>query len=54
MTTDFVSEIREYARSKYDETGGGESAIFDCVGSREGFAIARRVLNFALDQLPQK
>jgi hypothetical protein len=25
-------DIREYARSKYDETGGVEIAILDCIG----------------------
>ena len=33
ITTESVDdEIREYARSKYDETGGVEIAILDCIG----------------------
>jgi DNA adenine methylase len=33
ITTEPVSdEIREYARAKYDETGGVEIAILDCIG----------------------
>lgn len=33
ITTETASdEVREYARSKYDETGGVEIAILDCVG----------------------
>ncbi|MBI4474781.1 MAG: hypothetical protein HY646_19065 [Acidobacteria bacterium] len=33
ITTEPVSaDIREYARSKYDETGGVEIAILDCIG----------------------
>lgn len=33
ITTEAVTdEVRDYARSKYDETGGVEIAILDCIG----------------------
>ena len=33
ITTEAVmDDVREYARSKYDETGGVEIALLDCVG----------------------
>ena len=44
-------EIREYARSKYDETGGVEIAILDCIGFLRHFLhLFHRLRKDFLDQ----
>lgn len=44
-------EVREYARSKYDETGGVEIAILDCVGFLRHFLhLFHRLRKDFLDQ----
>lgn len=52
ITTESVpDEIREYARSKYDETGGVEIAILDCVGFLRHFLhLFHRLRKDFLDQ----
>src|ERR1039458_8268206 len=42
ITTEPVTaDIREYARSTYDETGGIEIDILDCLGFQQGRAARR-------------
>ena len=44
-------DIREYARSKYDETGGVEIAILDCIGFLRHFLhLFHRLRKDFLDQ----
>lgn len=52
ISTEPVAEdIREYARSKYDETGGVEIAILDCVGFLRHFLhLFHRLRKDFLDQ----
>jgi hypothetical protein len=52
ITTETVAEeIREYARSKYDETDGVEIAILDCIGFLRHFLhIFHRLRKDFLDQ----
>ncbi|MGH7954007.1 MAG: restriction endonuclease, SacI family [Limisphaerales bacterium] len=52
ITTEPVTEeIREYARSKYDETGGVEIAILDCIGFLRHFLhLFHRLRKDFLDQ----
>jgi len=52
ITTEPVTEeIRDYARSKYDETGGVEIAILDCVGFLRHFLhLFHRLRKDLLDQ----
>ncbi|MEK9136690.1 MAG: DNA methyltransferase, partial [Bacteroidota bacterium] len=51
ITTEPVSdEVREYAASKYDETGGVEIAILDCIGFlRHLLPLSRRLRKDFLD-----
>ena len=52
ITTEPVADdIREYARSKYDETGGVEIAILDCIGFLRHFLhLFHRLRKDFLDQ----
>ena len=52
ITTEPVADdVREYARSKYDETGGVEIAILDCVGFLRHFLhLFHRLRKDFLDQ----
>jgi DNA adenine methylase len=52
VTTESVDDdIREYARSKYDETGGVEIAILDCIGFLRHFLhLFHRLRKDFLDQ----
>jgi DNA adenine methylase len=52
ITTEAVTdEVREYGRSKYDETGGVEIAILDCVGFIRHFLhLFHRLRKDFLDQ----
>ncbi|HXR03303.1 MAG TPA: restriction endonuclease, SacI family [Verrucomicrobiae bacterium] len=52
ITTEPVTDdVREYARSKYDETGGVEIAILDCVGFLRHFLhLFHRLRKDFLDQ----
>jgi len=52
ITTESVADdIRDYARSKYDETGGVEIAILDCVGFLRHFLhLFHRLRKDFLDQ----
>jgi hypothetical protein len=52
ITTESVSEdVRDYARSKYDETGGVEIAILDCIGFLRHFLhLFHRLRKDFLDQ----
>jgi DNA adenine methylase len=52
ITTEPVTDdIREYARSKYDETGGVEIAILDCIGFLRHFLhLFHRLRKDFLDQ----
>jgi hypothetical protein len=52
ITTEPVGDdIREYARSKYDETGGVEIAILDCIGFLRHFLhLFHRLRKDFLDQ----
>ena len=52
ITTEAVTEdVREYARSKYDETGGVEIAILDCIGFLRHFLhLFHRLRKDFLDQ----
>ena len=52
ITTESVTDdIREYARSKYDETGGVEIAILDCIGFLRHFLhLFHRLRKDFLDQ----
>jgi len=52
ITTEAVpDEVREYARSKYDETGGVEIAILDCIGFLRHFLhLFHRLRKDFLDQ----
>ena len=52
ITTETVAdEIHEYARSKYDETGGVEIAILDCIGFLRHFLhLFHRLRKDFLDQ----
>lgn len=52
ITTESVTdEVREYARSKYDETGGVEIAILDCLGFLRHFLhLFHRLRKDFLDQ----
>jgi hypothetical protein len=52
ITTEAVTdEVHEYARSKYDETGGVEIAILDCVGFIRHFLhLFHRLRKDFLDQ----
>jgi SacI restriction endonuclease len=52
ITTESVADdIREYARSKYDETGGVEIAILDCIGFLRHFLhLFHRLRKDFLDQ----
>jgi DNA adenine methylase len=52
ITTEGVAEeVRAYARSKYDETGGVEIAILDCIGFLRHFLhLFHRLRNDFLDQ----
>jgi hypothetical protein len=52
ITTEPVAdEVREYARTKYDETGGVEIAILDCVGFLRHFLhLFHRLRKDSLDQ----
>ncbi len=52
ITTELVDDdIREYARSKYDETGGVEIAILDCIGFLRHFLhLFHRLRKDFLDQ----
>jgi hypothetical protein len=46
-----ADEVREYARSKYDETGGVEIAILDCIGFLRHFLhLFHRLRKDFLDQ----
>jgi hypothetical protein len=50
-TEPVTDEIREYARSKYDETGGVEIAILDCIGFLRHFLhLFHRLRKDFLDQ----
>ena len=52
ISTEAVADdIREYARSKYDETGGVEIAILDCIGFLRHFLhLFHRLRKDFLDQ----
>jgi hypothetical protein len=52
ISTETVAEdVREYARSKYDETGGVEIAILDCIGFLRHFLhLFHRLRKDFLDQ----
>jgi hypothetical protein len=52
ITTETVAEdVREYARSKYDDTGGVEIAILDCIGFLRHFLhLFHRLRKDFLDQ----
>jgi DNA adenine methylase len=52
ITTEVVTEaVRDYARSKYDETGGVEIAILDCIGFLRHFLhLFHRLRKDFLDQ----
>lgn len=52
ITTEAVTdEVRDYARSKYDETGGVEIAILDCIGFLRHFLhLFHRLRKEFLDQ----
>ena len=52
ITTEPVTEeIRDYARSKYDETGGVEIAVLDCIGFLRHFLhLFHRIRKDFLDQ----
>jgi len=52
ITTEAVTgEVRDYARSKYDETGGVEIAILDCIGFLRHFLhLFHRLRKHFLDQ----
>lgn len=52
ITTEPVADdVREYARSKYDETGGVEIAILDCIGFLRHFLhLFHRLRKDFLDQ----
>lgn len=52
ITAESVTDgVREYARSKYDETGGVEIAILDCIGFLRHFLhLFHRLRNDFLDQ----
>ena len=52
ITTEAVTDdIRDYARSKYDETGGVEIAILDCIGFLRHFLhLFHRLRKDFLDQ----
>ena len=52
ISTEPVAEdVREYARSKYDETGGVEIAILDCIGFLRHFLhLFHRLRKDFLDQ----
>lgn len=52
ISTESVAEdVREYARSKYDETGGVEIAILDCIGFLRHFLhLFHRLRKDFLDQ----
>jgi hypothetical protein len=52
ITTEAVTdEVREYGRSKYDETGGVEIAILDCIGFIRHFLhLFHRLRKDFLDQ----
>jgi DNA adenine methylase len=52
ITTEPVTdEIREYARSKYEETGGVEIAVLDCIGFLRHFLhLFHRIRKDVLDQ----
>jgi DNA adenine methylase len=52
ITTEGASDgVRDYARSKYDETGGVEIAILDCVGFLRHFLhLFHRIRKDFLDQ----
>ena len=52
ITTEALTdEIREYARSKYDETGGVEIAVLDCIGFLRHFLhLFHRLRKDFLDQ----
>jgi DNA adenine methylase len=52
ISTEAVAEeVREYARSKYDETGGVEIAILDCIGFLRHFLhLFHRLRKDFLDQ----
>jgi DNA adenine methylase len=52
ITTEAVTdEVRDYARSKYDETGGVEIAILDCIGFLRHFLhLFHRLRKDFLDQ----
>ena len=52
VTTESVTDdVREYARSKYDETGGVEIAILDCIGFLRHFLhLFHRLRKDFLDQ----
>ncbi len=52
ITTELVADdIREYACSKYDETGGVEIAILDCIGFLRHFLhLFHRLRKDFLDQ----
>ena len=46
-----TEDIREYARSKYDETGGVEIAVLDCIGFLRHFLhLFHRLRKDFLDQ----
>jgi DNA adenine methylase len=50
-TESVADDIREYARSKYDETGGVEIAILDCIGFLRHFLhLFHRLRKDFLDQ----
>lgn len=51
MPHNAADEVREYARSKYDETGGVEFAILDCTGFIRHFLhLFHRLRKDFLDQ----
>lgn len=52
ITTEAVTEeVRDYARSKYDETGGVEIAVLDCIGFLRHFLhLFHRLRKDFLDQ----
>ena len=46
-----AEDVREYARSKYDETGGVEIAVLDCIGFLRPFLhLFHRLRKDFLDQ----
>lgn len=50
-TESVADDIREYARSKYDESGGVEIAILDCIGFLRHFLhLFHRLRKDFLDQ----